>query len=368
MKRSRIISMCAAALIGLGVYAWIAVGPPASATQGAVAEDAGENTVQAVRVVAMTSVAQPLNERLVLRGVTEAARNVDVKAQIGGLVVSEPLRKGAHVAEGALLCQLETADRAARVTEAEARLAQAIADSEASAALNERGFRAATQLAADAASLEAARAAVTLAQLDLARTELRAPFHGLLESDSAEIGALLQPGDVCATVIELNPIKVVGFAPERAIGGVEIGRTVRAELASGETLEAVVSFVARSADTETRTFRVEATAANASEAIRDGVTAEIEIALNAAPAHLLPHSALTLSNTGDLGVRLVTESGDGPVAGFAPVVVLRDTVDGLWVSGLDARADVIVVGQEFVTTGAPIIPSFTELEPAATDQ
>ena len=41
-----------------------------------------------------------------------------------------------------------------------------------------------------------------------------APFAGLLETDTAELGALLQTGSPCATIIQLDPIKFVGFVPE----------------------------------------------------------------------------------------------------------------------------------------------------------
>ena len=74
-------------------------------------------------------------------------------------------------------------------------------------------------------------------------------------------------------------------------------------------------------------------------------------------AHRLPQSALTLNNDGQLGVRLV---GPDDIVAFAPVEVLRDEVDGIWVSGLPERADVIVVGQDFVTRGVRVKPTYRE--------
>ena len=71
--------------------------------------------------------------------------------------------------------------------------------------------------------------------------------------------------------------------------------------------------------------------------------------------HLLPQSALTLDDTGALGVRVVS---DGQTAQFVPVTVLRDSVEGIWVSGLDDEVSVIVVGQEYVTDGVPVAASY----------
>ena len=90
--------------------------------------------------------------------------------------------------------------------------------------------------------------------------------------------------------------------------------------------------------------------------IRDGQTAEIAIQSDGEVAHLLPQSALTLNDDGALGVRLVRDSA----AAFAPVSVLRDTTEGIWVAGLDREADIIVVGQEFVTEGVPVEVTYRE--------
>jgi multidrug efflux system membrane fusion protein len=77
------------------------------------------------------------------------------------------------------------------------------------------------------------------------------------------------------------------------------------------------------------------------------------IATAGARAHLLPGSALTLNDAGVLGLRLAM----GDEARFMPVELLRDTPDGVLVTGLPDRADVIVRGQEYVTEGTPLIVS-----------
>jgi multidrug efflux system membrane fusion protein len=46
---------------------------------------------------------------------------------------------------------------------------------------------------------------------------------------------------------------------------------------------------------------------------------------------------------------------------FAPVTLLRDTPTGIWLSGLPERADVIVIGQEYVTDGVTVEPVYEEL-------
>lgn len=311
-----------------------------------------------VAVVAMRSVAQRVESGIVLRGLTEAARKVEVRAETNGLVVSEPLRKGQFVAQGDILCELDSGTRNAQLTEARARLAEAEANNNVAVSLSEKGFASSTQAISRKAQLESAMAAVEQVEKELSRLQIAAPFSGLLESDTAELGALLQPGGHCATIIALNPIKLVGFAPETDIARLTLGALAGGRLVTGEEVQGSLTFLSRSADPKTRTYRVEVTVPNPDMSIRDGATAEILIALEGEDAHLLPQASLTLDDNGRLGVRVARDN----VARFVPVRIVRDTAEGVWVQGLPAEADVIIVGQEFVVDGRAI--AVTMQEPA----
>lgn len=399
-----------------------------TATEATPAEtaDTGQQD-DVMRVVAVRSRARTIESAVTLRGATEADRQVELRAETSGQVISDPLRKGAFVEEGQVLCRLEPDSREltlaeararlaearsrvpearaqvpesearvdearARVTEAEARLEEAEINANAARALVKEGFASQTRVANTkaavrsaeaaiesaraqlraaesgrervAAAIEAAKAgvesahtAVAAAQEEIDRLKITAPFAGLLESDSAEVGSLLQPGNLCATVIQLDPIILVGFVPETAVGRVEMGARATARLASGENVEGEVTFISRAADETTRTFRVEIEVPNPHLTLRDGETAEITIRADGTKAHRLPQSALTLNDEGILGVRVVTGAGE---AAFRPVTVLRDTPDGAWLSGLPDRADVIIIGQEFVTDGVRVLASYEE--------
>lgn len=356
-------------------------------------------TGRAVGVVAVHSAAQTIDSAVILRGRTEAARQVSVAAETSGLVVSEPLRKGALVSEGDLLCRLDPGTREASLAEARARLAEAtgrvpeaqagVTEAEArvreaeinlnaARQLSEDGFASETRLvsaqaAMDAAiagrqransavasaeaGIEAAEAAVASAEREIERLEITAPFSGLLETDTAELGTLMQPGALCATIIQLDEIKLVGFVPELDVDKITVGAIAGARLTGNQEVQGRVTFVSRSADELTRTFRVEVTIPNDDFAISDGQTAEIIVAAEGRTAHLIPQSALTLDDDGVLGVRTVAADN---TALFMPVTLLRDTVEGVWVTDLPEAVDIITIGQEFVVDGVLVAPTFRE--------
>ncbi len=353
-----------------------------------------------VSVVAVNSVAKTIDSAVLLRGRTEAARQVIVMAETSGKVVSTPLRKGAYIEAGQILCQLDPgtrestlAEAKARQIEADARLPEANArtaganaslteaeiNENAARRLKQNGFASQTRAASAEAALQAAlagvesakasvisakaggqaaKASVAAIEKDIENLTITAPFEGLLETDTAELGALLQPGAHCATIIQLDPIKLVGFAPETEVDNVNVGAMAGARLATGREVVGRVTFLSRSADPLTRTFRVEVEVPNTGLAIRDGQTVEIIVASDGTEAHLLPQSSLTLNNEGDLGVRFV---GKDSIVGFAPVSILRDTTEGVWVAGLPAILDVIIAGHEYVVRGVKVEATYRKV-------
>ncbi|QPH53735.1 efflux RND transporter periplasmic adaptor subunit [Pontivivens ytuae] len=351
------------------LMAWLPAPAETEETAEAVAEEETvavieeTDVTQPIAVVALRSEAREVQSGIILRGRTEAARNVDVAAETTGQVISPPLRKGRQVQEGDLLCRLDAQTRQAELAQARAALAEAQANEVAASQLSQRGITSENQAISRRAQLEAAIASVEAAEREIERLEIRAPFAGVLETDTAELGSLLTSGTVCATILDLSEIRLVGFAAERDVNKIQVGAQAGARLISGEEVTGQVVFVGRSADPLTRTFRVEVVVPNADGALRDGSTAEIVIALAGVTAHLLPQASLTLDDTGALGVRVVEEG----VAMFKPVEIIRDGADGVWVSGLDTQEDVIVVGQEFVNDGRSVAPTFREAGADETD-
>ncbi len=314
------------------------------------------DTSAPVSVVVLQSKAQPVQSGIILRGRTEAARRVDVRAETSGKIISEPIRKGAAVVAGQALCEIDPGTRAAQRAEAVARLREAELNAANTTELAEKGFAPETALISAQAALEAAQARIQQIDADIAHLTVTAPFDGMLESDTAELGSLISQGGLCATVIDLSTVKMVGFVPEAQIGLIADNALAGGRLISGREVMGNVTFLSRSADLVTRTFRAEITVDNTDLSIRDGETVEIGIALDSVLGHKLPQSVLTLDDDGRLGVRIADQN----VAHFVAVEVLRDAPDAVWLGGLPDQADVIIVGQEFVIDGSPLKVSYTE--------
>jgi multidrug efflux system membrane fusion protein len=352
----RPIPIFLAFLVCAGISYFVLKGGNTAGSQNNSTQHITVESFPPVSVLVLKSTAQAVTSGIKLRGHTEAFRQIVVLAESSGKVISKPIRKGTLVTEGQLLCELEVGTKSAALAEAKARLEEAKAINKGSQALVDKGIISETSAFTREAALESALANLDRAQRVLEDLKITAPFSGLLESDTAEFGSYMQQGSACATVLQLNPMKLVGNATEQQVADIIVGAQASARLLSGREVQGNVTFVSRRADSTTKTFRVEVTVPNNDDKLRDGSTSDIFIALSGKKGHLLPQSALTLNQDGIMGIRAV-ENG---TAKFIPVQVIRDNVEGIWVAGLPEQIDIIVVGQEYVTDGRDVAVTYKE--------
>lgn len=298
---------------------------------------------------------------LEIRGRTEAHAKVAVRAETAAVVNERPARSGARVEAGDVLCRMDVGTREANVAEAKAMLAQAQLNYKAADKLSQSGFTAQTTLAAQQAALDAARARVEEAELELNRTQVRAPISGVIESPMADVGARLNVGDTCATIVAFNPMTAIGQVAELNVGKLALGMTATVDLITGQSVPGKVTYIAPAADADTRTFRIEVEMDNADGSIRDGLTALTRIELPTRQAHFLSPSMLTLNDAGQIGVRAVNDQN---ITEFHPVTILGNEGQGVWVDGLPETVTIITVGQDYVKDGETVEPIVKTAEAA----
>jgi multidrug efflux system membrane fusion protein len=266
-------------------------------------------------------------------------------------VTSRPVARGARVAEGQILCEIATDDKAALVAEARAAVAQAEIEYNGALVLRSDNLLAEAQAAQLSTRLEAAKANLLRRELDLSRTKVKAPFSGVVDTQPMVVGDLARVGDVCATLINLDPILVEVSVPERDIGTLRLGEAVSARTSIGNYLEGSITFIGSQADDVTRTYPIEVTVPNADYQIRAGLTAAVNLTGEAVSAHRVSPSLFTLNDDGVLGLRTI---GPENRVEFHPVIIIEDSPDGAWVTGLPENARLITIGHEFVAEGQTV--------------
>lgn len=288
-----------------------------------------------------------------LYGRTEASREVNVKAQTVGQIVSTPATEGARVNAGALLCRQDVDARQSVLDQAQAGLRSVELDLKAARILADKGYQSATRVTAIEAQLDGARAAVTQAQIELDNVNIRAPFSGMWERQTAELGDYLAPGQACGLLVDLSPLIVRVDLSETQISEIKVGRSAQIKLATGQSLDGKVRLIESKANQMTRTFSAEIAVPNPDMSLKAGVTADVRLTAGQGLAQQIPSQILTLDDNGIVGVRYL--NSDDTVA-FSPVVTVDEDDGGIWVTGLPDRTRIIIKGQDYVAPGTKVRP------------
>lgn len=348
----------AAIMVLVGFAAWTATGKFSSV--GSAAPQAGAEPEAApvqsapVRTVAVVTPPRVMHARAIrLSGQTEADKRAVLATRAGGVIGALPVAQGDHVKAGDIVMTLDAEEKTAAVTSAKQVLAQREAEWKAMQRLVKTGNTPKLQADNARSALEAARSALEAAEAELDRNEVKAPFDGLVDRVTVELGSAVMQGAEIATILDLDPIVARGEVSERDLGHLKIGDKAEVRLVDGKTVNGAIRYISRDASAQTRTFRIEVAIPNESGALPAGMTAEIVLRAAPTDAVILPRSVVTLSARGDIGIRSVDK--DNRVV-FHAIDLVDDTPNGLVLGGIPADARIIVAGQDLVAEGDVVNP------------
>lgn len=354
MKINRSVIIAILAVVVIGMWFMLNSGKHAENNKETPPNIASEKPVEAVTVVVEKRIAEQHQVTYTLYGRSEPNREVAVKAETAGLVVSAPVSEGRTVQRGTVLCRQDVDARQAAVDQASALLRTRELEYKAAQALVEKGYRSATQAATAKAALDGAKASVKQAEIELDNVNMRAPFAGIFEEQIAEIGDYLGPGQPCGLLVDLNPLIIASELTETQIRDVKIGQTANVTLATGEALTGKVRFIEAKSDPSTRTFRAEISVPNPSYRLKGGVTATVAFKAGTVNAQFIPAQVLALDDQGVLGVRYVDDNNR---VQFNSVTTIDEEDGGIWVTGLPNQVRIIVKGQDYVDVNLMVDPT-----------
>jgi membrane fusion protein (multidrug efflux system) len=315
-------------------------------------------------------------------GQTRGSQDVEIRARVEGYLNSVNFTEGAFVAKGAPLYQIDPlplqaalASAKADLATAEARLGRANNDvarykplAEHQAISKQELDNALSAQEAARAMVDAAKAAVEKATLDLGYASITAPVDGLVGTTNVKAGNLVGRGEstLLTTVSQIDPILFRAGISEAEY--LRIAKRVQetGQRASGAEVELIladgtvhphkgrVDAIERAVDPTTGTLAVQFTFPNPGRVLRPGQYGRARFVLETkAGALLVPQRAVQeLQNL----YSVASVGSDNKVA-FRNVKV-GPRVDGLWVieEGLKPGEKVVVEGLQKVREGATVSP------------
>ena len=351
-KLRRYKSWITSAGITIAIALWLASGHMGGGTKSYGSEQNPQvTTAPRASVRVRHQFAEEFTRNIIVNGRTAPARIVELNAETDGRIVGVGVERGDRFDAGDVIVKLDERDRVARLAQAEATVKQRALEFEARAKLKGDSYVSEAQLQEAKALLETAKAELTRARLDIDYMVIRAPFAGALQDRQVEVGDFVKLGDPVAVIVDDRTLIVSASVAEYEAHFVKKGGPGSAKLATGQTVHGTIRYIAPVANEATRTFDVELEIDNADGALRAGMTAELVIPAETLYAQKVSPSLLTLNDNGDLGIKVVNESG---IVEFHVADIAMSSSDGVWIAGLPHSATIITVGQGFVNEGVVV--------------
>lgn len=308
----------------------------------------------AVAVEVFIATEERVAETVRTTGTLQANEEVELVAESSGRTTQVLFDEGSQVREGQLLVKINDAELQAQRQSALGRLQLAETGEARREELLRAGGVSQEEYDQIRNQVSVLRAELELIAAQIARTEIRAPFSGVIGLRSVSPGSYLSPQSPVATLRQTDPIKIEFDVPERFANRVMIGDPVTFITdASAAEYEAIVYAIEPSINLTTRSLRIRARSANPGRALRPGEFAQVRLTLEEVEGAVMVPSTALLSEGGRSAVFL---SRDGR-AEQRPVEIGVRTADRVQViSGIAAGDTVIVRGLQLLRSGIQVRP------------
>jgi membrane fusion protein (multidrug efflux system) len=222
-----------------------------------------------------------VTDKIISTGSVMANEQVNLKSEYSGRIVMLNIKEGAPVNKGQLLVKISDSDLQAQLLKANAAFKLAQDREKRQKVLLDKEIVSTEDYQASEKDLESCRADIALITSQIQKTEIRAPFSGIIGLRSVSEGAYVGVGTQIADLISLTPLKVDFSVPERYYGNIRPGTTLTFTVqASEKVYHAHVYAVEPKIDETTRTAQARAICDDPDSVVAPGFFARVELVLN----------------------------------------------------------------------------------------
>lgn len=252
-------------------------------------------TVEATKVVTA-----PMPQTITAVGSLRSDESITLRPESAGRISEITFQEGQRVVKGAPLVKLDAAIPQAEVSQAKANLTLAKSKFDRAVDLAQRSFISGQAKDEAENNFKVAEAALQLALAKLAKTDIRAPFSGIIGLRSVSVGDYVKEGADLVNIEAIDPLKVDFRVPERYLRQVQVGQSLQVTLDAlpDKSYDGKVVAVNPLIDTAGRSVVIRAQVRNQDTALRPGMFARVRlITRDQSDAMVLPEQALVPQGT-----------------------------------------------------------------------
>ncbi len=295
---------------------------------------------------------QALDNKVLTTGTVLANEEVDLKSEVPGKITKILFKEGSYVKAGDLLVKINDADLQAQLQSAKSRLELQKDTEYRQKQLLEKEAISQEDYDMTANQLQINEAEVELIKAQIAKTEIRAPFNGIIGLKSVSEGSFVTNSIVIASLQNINPIKIDFSIPERYSTMVDVGDEINFSITgSDKNYVGKVYAIEPKIDQVTRTLQLRALCTNTGREILPGSFANIQLVLKKIEnAILIPSEALIP----DIKGQKVFIYRNGKAAPQEVGTGIRTDINVQLTSGVSEGDTIITSGMLQMRPGAPV--------------
>ena len=296
---------------------------------------------------------EPFAEKLHATGTLRADEAVELQAETTGKIVSINFTEGARVRAGTLLVKLNDADLRATLSRAQYRKQLAVLREKRIAQLLKSGVARQEEYDTALAELNVQDSDIELTRAQIAKTEIRAPFDGIVGLRYVSDGAFITAATRVATLQRLDRLKIDFSLPEKYAGRIKPRSPVTFSVAGGDRrFKGEIYAQDPRIDAATRTVLVRAWCDNPGARLLPGASASVELVMAELGEAILVPSVAVIPGLNELNVYVVGEDHKAERRAVEAGTRLENTVHIL--SGLEKGDVVITSGLQQMRPGQMI--------------
>lgn len=287
--------------------------------------------------------------------------NADLKSEVIGTVETISYKEGQVVPKGKLLLKLNSDVQKATLDAALAEAKLSEIEYERAKTLRSKGVESQQALDLAEATYAAKNANVASAKAALDKTEIKAPFQGVLGDKTLSVGDFVTSGTLLVSIVDINNLKVKYFIPEHHLNYIHIGQQVAfiTPAYPNEHFYGKVDFVSPTVDSATRNIKVEARLANQEGRLLPGLSGLVIHSLTEQSNSLtIPEQSIMATLEGSQVFKLVpnVEATAAPYTAKQIIVDVGTRKDGYAqiLSGLTPNDLVVTEGHQKLRDGMPV--------------
>jgi membrane fusion protein (multidrug efflux system) len=341
-------------LVGCSKGGPAAGGPETGGPGRAAAErPMGRGGPPPAEVLVVNGQMRPFGASIEAVGTALARESVDITSKVANTVTAIRFQEGQRVAAGSVLVELDRAQTAAALVEAEASLMESRNQFNRGRDLSVTQALSRAQLDQLETAVKTGEARVTAARSRLADTVIRAPFAGRTGLRRVSLGSLVSPGTVITTLDDSSVIKLEFTVPQSFLGSLEPGLQIesRADGFGDRVFTGKLTTLDSRIDPVTRSIAVRAELPNADGAIKPGLFMTVRLRAKTVPTLMLPEEALVPEQ----GRTFVFVVRDGKAQRIEVRTGGREPGSVAVLDGLTAADQVIVEGTQRVRDGGEVV-------------